>query len=259
MRKITLSFIGLFVFISSLSSKADWLTETEINANVGFVSNYLFYGASQTASNGTSDGGAAFQGGIDITFPFKILGGNPYFGVFGSNVEWGEDNSSSLELDFFGGIAGDSIGFADISWDLGLIHYYYPDQDEDRGLESDFDYTEYYVNFGYALDEIPFSPSLSVGIYYSNDFFGTNSDSIHVPVKTSITLPFGFGAYLNYGYFNLYDNDSGDYSYYAAGINKSILGIELDVSWTDVTDNKNCRIVQGTNCGGMVFSVGKSF
>ncbi len=256
MKKLLTTCVTSALILGSSLATAE--EDFEISANVALANNYLFYGASQTAGNGSFSGGPAISGGFDVALPVEIFGGQPYIGTWASNVEWGGTNSASIELDVYGGIAGDSIGSSGVSWDLGIWRYNYPEQNSDATSVSDFDYTEYYANFGYGFETLPLAPSLSVGIYYSTAFFGTNNDSIHVPVGVEVALPNDFGLHFDYGYFDIDNNSSQDsYSYYGAGISKSIFGVDLDASWTGVTDD--CGAVQASNCGGFVFSIAKAF
>jgi uncharacterized protein (TIGR02001 family) len=88
-----------------------------VTANVGFVSNYLYRGISQTGAK------PALQGGFDYAHASGI-----YAGLWGSNVSWVGPSlgasSSSLELDTY---AGFKNGFAeDFSYDVGFLRYNYP-------------------------------------------------------------------------------------------------------------------------------------
>jgi len=88
-------------------------------ANVGFVTDYVFRGISQTSTN------PAMQGGIDYMHSSGL-----YAGLWGSNVSWIADSgavasgSATLELDTWFGFRN---GFADdFTYDIGFIRYNYP-------------------------------------------------------------------------------------------------------------------------------------
>jgi len=88
-----------------------------VTANVGFVSNYLYRGISQTGTK------PAIQGGMDYAHSNGL-----YAGVWGSNISWLSDlgvaDNASLELDTY---AGFKSGFAeDFSYDVGFLRYNYP-------------------------------------------------------------------------------------------------------------------------------------
>jgi uncharacterized protein (TIGR02001 family) len=87
--------------------------------NLGFFSNYIFRGISQTG------GKPALQGGVDYSHASGF-----YAGTWASNVSWLEDsappiyNRSSMEWDFYGGY---KWAFAnDFGLDVGTIYYWYP-------------------------------------------------------------------------------------------------------------------------------------
>jgi len=89
-----------------------------LSANLGFFSNYIFRGVSQTG------GKAALQGGFDYGHESGL-----YAGTWASNVSWLEDfgiySRSSLEWDFYGGFKR-NFGNSDFYYDLSTIYYYYP-------------------------------------------------------------------------------------------------------------------------------------
>ncbi|HSM98840.1 MAG TPA: TorF family putative porin, partial [Gallionella sp.] len=92
-------------------------SEHTVTANVGFFSNYLYRGISQTA------GKPAIQGGFDYAHSSGF-----YAGAWGSNISWISDaavaSGASLELDTYLGFKN---GFAeDFSYDVGFLRYNYP-------------------------------------------------------------------------------------------------------------------------------------
>ena len=97
----------------------DWT----FTGNVGFFSQYVFRGISQTNEK------PAVQGGFDLGHKSGF-----YAGTWASNISWigdfyipppGEPGvSSSLEWDFYGGYKG-SLPM-DFGYDLGVLYYWYP-------------------------------------------------------------------------------------------------------------------------------------
>lgn len=92
-------------------------SEHTVTANVGFFSNYLYRGISQTGAK------PAIQGGIDYAHASGF-----YVGAWGSNISWLSDaavaTAASLELDTY---AGYKSGFAtDFTYDVGFLRYSYP-------------------------------------------------------------------------------------------------------------------------------------
>src|SRR5450759_297078 len=90
-------------------------TPPAVTANVGFVTNYLYRGISQTGAE------PAIQGGFDYAHDSGF-----YAGVWGSNISWlnTSASNSSLELDTYFGFKN---SFAtDYSYDVGFLRYNYP-------------------------------------------------------------------------------------------------------------------------------------
>jgi len=92
-----------------------------LTGNVGFFSQYIFRGNTQTNKD------PALQGGFDYSHSSGL-----YAGTWASNISWLTDSpgatgysSSSLEWDFYGGFKG-SFGKTDFGYDVGLLYYYYP-------------------------------------------------------------------------------------------------------------------------------------
>lgn len=83
----------------------------DLSFNIAATNNYVWRGVSQTQD------GAAVQGGVD----YKK--GIFYAGAWGSNVDFGDDTST--ELDLYLGLAP-SVG--DWNFDFGYIHYMYPNE-----------------------------------------------------------------------------------------------------------------------------------
>lgn len=91
----------------------------KLEGNVGFYSQYIFRGLTQT------DRKPAIQGGFDYEHSSGF-----YAGTWASNVSWLRDFGSysdggSGEFDFYGGLKGD-IGKSGFNYDVGLLYYWYP-------------------------------------------------------------------------------------------------------------------------------------
>ena len=69
----------------------------------------------------------------------------------------------------------------------------------DAGLSDDFDYWEVYGVFGYGFADVMFEPSVSVGYYYSPEWFGFGDASHHIPVSVDFSLPYGIGLNAFFG------------------------------------------------------------
>jgi uncharacterized protein (TIGR02001 family) len=91
-----------------------------LTGNIGFFSQYIFRGLTQT------DHRPALQGGFDYARSNGL-----YAGTWASNISWLQDGAppayssgGSLEWDFYGGMKGNIVG--DVTYDVGTLYYYYP-------------------------------------------------------------------------------------------------------------------------------------
>lgn len=128
--------------------------------NVGFVSNYVFRGISQTQNK------PALQGGFDYSHASGL-----YAGTWASNVNWVRDGGfkteSSLEWDIYGGYKGSFLD--DFSYDVGVLTYYYPGT---RAFNSntgstmpDTNSTEIYAGIGWKFITFKYSYAVSSRLF----------------------------------------------------------------------------------------------
>ncbi len=139
--KLLNSLILTALAVPSLAMAADAAPTPAVTANVGWVSNYLVRGISQTV------GKPAMQGGFDYAHASGF-----YAGVFGSNVAWiagpgAATGTASLETDTYLGIRN---SFAtDYSYDVGLIRYNYFGSYTPAAGFTKADTNEMYGSIGY--------------------------------------------------------------------------------------------------------------
>jgi len=151
-----------------------------VTANVGFTTDYIFRGISQTSAN------PAVQGGIDYAHASGL-----YAGVWGSNVSWISDFnagvSSSLELDTYFGFRNSLAD--DFSYDIGFIRYNYPASNYPAGVTK-ADTDEFYGAFGYKWITAKYSYGLGQFLTVPGAS-GTNYIEVNASVPlgdTGITL-----------------------------------------------------------------------
>ena len=163
---------------------SDWT----ITGNAGLFSDYRFRGISQT------DKKPAFQGGFDIAHASGF-----YLGNWNSNIDSGLYQGANLEMDFYGGFKGAAGA---VSYDLGVLHYYYPNSNKNGAPR--IKNTEVYVGVGVS--------TLSAKFYYPiGDFFsaedivhdGEAGGSYYVDLSGSYDLGSGFGLVGHVGYQKL--------------------------------------------------------
>lgn len=128
-RVLTTSGIAL---LCTLASNAQAL---DVTANVGYMSEYIFRGISQSDSSAMA--------GVDVTE------GGFYAGT------WAADVDEGLEVDLYAGYKG-MLG--DLSYGIGATGYLYTDDFDD-------DYTEVNLSLGYGI----FSVSAAIGEYDNFD------------------------------------------------------------------------------------------
>lgn len=120
------------------------------------TSDYVFRGISQTAQD------PAFQASIDASY------GIFYAGIWGSNIDLGPNGPGvsfgSAEIDLYAGIKP-VVG--PVTFDLGVLYYYYPGSSDPGGFESD------YVELKVGASMTPFeNAAISGTYYYTPDNFG---------------------------------------------------------------------------------------
>jgi uncharacterized protein (TIGR02001 family) len=181
------------------------LSQAELTANAGWVSDYIYRGIFQEDSSP--------YGGIDWSSESGI-----YAGVWGADVELG------LEYDIYfgyGGSIGDSFGYT-----VGFTGYYYTENGAPTDIDPGFDDAYEEINLGisygiFALDyadgewkgwgtpsdytftTVTIAPE--VGPYYAFNSYGGDADGDY------IELGYGFTAMdLDFSVALLYNLDAGE-------------------------------------------------
>ena len=135
-----------------------------MNGHVGYTSDYMWRGQSQTM------GGGAFQAGMDLDYEGFFVG------AWASEVDFGDD-SASLEYDLYGGY---KFAVSDkLSMDVGVMQYRWNDNDIEMVEEAFVRFSTPLVGFGYAVDtddsekdymevmlNVPFIKVMDVGFTY---------------------------------------------------------------------------------------------
>lgn len=228
-----------------------------LTANVGLYSQYVFRGLTQTNSD------PAIQGGFDYSHSSGF-----YLGVWGSNVSWLKENTTSttgavsgsyksggsLELDFYGGYKG-SVG--DFGYDVGLLQYYYPGDtnptSNPAGVKANT--LEAYVAGSWKWFTVKYSHAISDKVFGVRDARGTYylDLSASVPLgETGLTLGAHYGMQKYTGKDPAFNGtnigNDGAYSYddikvslaYDMGkIGKTFDGMTVGVAYTD-TSSASC-------------------
>ncbi|MEI7843078.1 MAG: TorF family putative porin [Gallionellaceae bacterium] len=149
-----------------------------VTYNIGFVSDYIVRGLTQTSHN------PAIQGGADY-----VHGSGFYLGAWASNVRWIKDSGAVssgdgiVELDTYLGFKNYVV--ADVSYDLGLTRYNYLGNYEPALGFNRADTLEAYVGVAHKWLSIKYSYSLLDGFLTTPGTKGTNY------LDLTATYPFG--------------------------------------------------------------------
>ncbi len=214
------------------------------SGNVALTSDYIFRGISQTNED------PAVQGGFDYVHDSGF-----YVGTWASSLEFGEDSSmvdpASMELDIYGGFAG-KINDA-LSYDVSVLRYLYPGASN----SLNYDYTEIGGSLAYDFG----AAAVTVGVYYSPDFFASSDKATYYYADLAVPLPAAFSVNFHVGHQTIDDNatfGTPDYTDYKVGVSKDIAGFGLALDWVD-TDLSKSECFGGSNlCDSrVVFTVSK--
>ncbi|HAV93398.1 MAG: hypothetical protein CMF52_01815 [Legionellales bacterium] len=204
-------------------------------SNIGFKTDYLFRGISQTRRN------PAVQGGFD----FSTKSGY-YIGTWASNVDFGD--TANTEFDLYGGFT--STFSNDMSYDIGVLGYFYP------GTSKELNYNtgEVYASLSKAMGQV--SGTLSYN--YSPDFYSTGpANYLHM----SIDAPTGIhdlSMNAGLGYQTIDDSvqyQTGDYMDYALGIAYAMKQLTIGLTYHNT---HNCDLTNGTCDSQLVMSLSTS-
>ena len=229
--------------------------QAEISGNVSMASDYIFRGISQT------DNQMAVQGGFDYEHE-----SGAYIGTWASNVDssfFDNGRDPQIELDLYAGYSGEVGAFG---YDVGFIRYEYPSADS-------VDTNEWYVTGSYSTDNYG-DFSLSANYSPKLQFILSDQSAWYYKAAYETTLPWyeiGLSAHVGYSIGDAFDvsafsTDSGladSYTDWSIGVSKSVYGVDLGLTYTDLTDIK-FPTAPGSKCTSdwcdskVVFSVSKS-
>ncbi len=218
MNKLTSALI-LSGLMSPMAIAADApASKHTVAYNIGLTTDYIFRGISQTQND------PALSGGVDYSHASGL-----YAGTWVSQQKWvktgGTDaandpykTSSDFEVDLYGGYKGSADK---ISYDLGLIHYYYPG-DKVSGQVSP-DTTEAYLGLSYGPVAVKYSHAIS-------DYFigwGTlnttkTQGSNYLELNATHDLGNGWGLLGHIGAQKVKNVSAADYTDWKVGVTKDV-------------------------------------
>lgn len=184
------------------------------SVNAAGTSDYIFRGVSQT------DEKPAFQAGLDASY------GIFYAGVWGSNTDDGFTNSSA-EIDFYAGI---KPVLGPVTFDLGVIYYFYP---------GDHDDVADYVEFKGGASVSPIA-NLTLGgyVFYTDEGTFNTGEIVTYEGQAAYTLPaVGIFTPTIGGVFGYVDADdetlTASYAYWNAGLALAVEKFTFDFRYWD--------------------------
>lgn len=194
------------------------LAQAEVTGTAAIVSDYDYRGFTQTLNDAT----------VQLSIDYAHESGW-YVGAWGSGVDFGTvDGKPSTEVDVYTGYAG---SFGDVGYDVGLTYYMYPGA-------SELNFGELYATLSYSI--------VSGGVYYSNDFGGTDESGLYVygdvdipmgPLTLNLHagLSDGDGVAYTYGFTDVNDAIIEDsYVDYGIGLSYTANNITLGLKWIAV-------------------------
>jgi uncharacterized protein (TIGR02001 family) len=231
-------------------------SEHTVTANVGFASQYVFRGLSQT------NGKPAIQGGLDYAHASGF-----YAGTWLSNISWFTDqnagvksfpeslaspgsvgapyapnrsNAANLEWDLYGGYK--STFAVDFNYDVGVVSYIYPGTYDNLGAYRKPNTTEIYGAIGYKWVSLKYSKAVSTYTFGVNESKGASylDLSANIPIgESGYTLQAHVGRQdypgnANVGYWATSggNNDYFDYTDYKLGVAKEFMGFNFGAAYT---------------------------
>lgn len=199
----------------------------ELTGNAGVMSQYLFRGLEQGS-------GAAGYGGIDYAHESGF-----YAGTWAATIGFGSNSGSSSEVDFYTGYAGDAGA---VSYDVGVLYYWYSEEDEGANADPSNNTLEFYGSLGFGI--------FSLSAYYVPDTYfasverdGSDAEgaygvygSISQPLNDILSLDAAIGY--NAGDGNeFWANGEDSYMEYSLGVSAALdngFGMSFGLVMTDI-------------------------
>jgi uncharacterized protein (TIGR02001 family) len=225
--------IGLLLLSSTTAFGGDhYMSAT---SNIGFKTDYLFRGSTQTLRN------PAVQGGFDFTTNSGF-----YIGTWGSNVDFSD--TANTEFDLYTGYS--STFSNNMTYDIGVLGYFYPGTSKEKNYNTG----EVYASLSKAMGQA----NGTLSINYSPDFYSSGpANYLHMSVgaptgikELSMNAGLGYQTIDDAG-----DYGTGDYMDYALGIAYAMKKLTVGLTYHNTHD---CDLTDGTCDGQLVASLSTS-
>jgi len=214
------------------SSAMAWESEDgahSTSASVALSSDYMWRGYSQT------DNEMAISGSFDYGHSSGL-----YVGVWGSNVDFGDGDDASTEIDVYAGYASE-FGDTGIGYDVGALRYIYPGED--------YSWNEVYASLSYSF--------FSVGIAHTTDVYGGDEDATYYSAGFDYDLPYDVALSAGIGYYDYDETGVDDQTDYRLGISKELIGFGFDLTYIGM-DNDGEDANGNLADDRVVFTISKS-
>ena len=203
--KLTKTLVACSVLAATTGLSSVAMAESPLTGNIGFTSNYMWRGVTQTGDL------SAISGGID----YGISGF--YVGTWASNLGGGQ-----YEADLYAGYGFDA---GPVGLDFGYIKYMYPI----GTVDADFD--EVYANVTWEM--------LSAGAAYTVSKEGSppNKNDLYLYVGADFEVAKGLSLGLLYGSYDFDEPTSEDYTHYKVSLSKDDFSFALEKNDTTADDD----------------------
>ena len=218
-----------------------------VTANVGFTSNYVFNGISQSFM------APALQGGFDYAHSSGL-----YLGTWASNISGNQYNNASMEWDMYGGYNGKVND--DLGYQIGLMQVIYPGgktADPAASVYKRWDTTEailgatwkslnikltYTLTDWYGINSSGYSPVMADGTTLAADNNTadlSSKGSTYIEANYTFDLGNDLGLALHAGHQKIQNFAALDYTDYKLSLSKLYQGFTYGLTYTttNATDN----------------------
>jgi uncharacterized protein (TIGR02001 family) len=247
--------------------------EYVITGNVGFTSDYVFNGISQSYRS------PALQGGFDYVRVNGI-----YVGTWASSVSGNQYTNASLEWDIYGGYNGNATG--DLAYNVGLMSVVYPGGKAYnttpgtyrkwntseviagatwKGLNVKYTHT---LTDWYGINTSGFTPVMRADGSSTADGAGdlSSKGSGYLEVNYTLAIAEGSGLTVHAGRQRIKNFSKLSYTDYKLALNKTYAGFNVGLAYTrtNATDNTLYHVIANGDdkkLGGSIFALtaGRSF
>jgi len=232
--------IALATAIASTGTGALMLpavAQAEVSGNLGVVSQYLFRGVYENE-------GTTVQGGLDYAHESGF-----YAGYWGSSLGYGEPGGvNGFENDMYVGFSGKA---GDISYDVGLLYFYYNNVDDadTPELYASVGFGPVSVGMAYLLDDVVWGNQGD--IYWSLDY------ETNLPSDFSFSATAGFYTYETDGEFISETADSEDSGFRHLDLTLSHpladTGADMSITYMHGADDREGKNIANTVILGVSF------